>query len=224
MPKFHLGLDLGQARDFSALAILERESERISSVRHLQRFPLGAAYAEIVDRTRGTLSRPHLRGWSPLAVDATGVGRPVMDLFTARPVGCRATAITIHAGDEVGVGSNRFSVPKRDLVALLQVQLQRGRLKVASSLSAADLLMREMSDFRSSISETGHDSYGVWRTGGHDDLVLAVALALWHGNRVARLPDSPPVSDLFPDDGSPSPLDILFRGQEARVRDWDVFR
>ena len=84
--------------------------------------------------------------------------------------------------------------------------------------------MKEMSDFKSSISETGHDSYGVWRTGGHDDLVLAVALALWYGNRVARLPDSPPVSDLFSDDGSPSPLDILFRGPEARVRDWDVFR
>ena len=27
--------------------------------------------------------------------------------------------------------------------------------------------------------ETAHDSYGAWREGTHDDLVLAVALALW---------------------------------------------
>jgi hypothetical protein len=26
---------------------------------------------------------------------------------------------------------------------------------------------------------TGHDSYGQWREGQHDDLVLAVALATW---------------------------------------------
>ena len=26
---------------------------------------------------------------------------------------------------------------------------------------------------------TAHDSYGAWREGQHDDLVLAVALAVW---------------------------------------------
>ena len=29
--------------------------------------------------------------------------------------------------------------------------------------------------------ETAHDSYGAWREGQHDDLVLALALALWAG-------------------------------------------
>jgi hypothetical protein len=28
---------------------------------------------------------------------------------------------------------------------------------------------------------TGHDSYEAWRESVHDDLVLAVALACWHG-------------------------------------------
>jgi hypothetical protein len=26
-----------------------------------------------------------------------------------------------------------------------------------------------------------HDSYGAWREGAHDDLVLAVAVAAWYG-------------------------------------------
>jgi hypothetical protein len=30
---------------------------------------------------------------------------------------------------------------------------------------------------------TGHDSYGAWREGTHDDLVLALACSLWAGER-----------------------------------------
>ena len=29
------------------------------------------------------------------------------------------------------------------------------------------------------VADTAHDSYGAWREGAHDDLVLAVCLALW---------------------------------------------
>ena len=30
---------------------------------------------------------------------------------------------------------------------------------------------------------TGHDSYGAWREGTHDDLGLALAVSLWTGER-----------------------------------------
>jgi len=33
---------------------------------------------------------------------------------------------------------------------------------------------------------TGHDSYEAWREGDHDDLVLAVAMACWTGERYLR--------------------------------------
>ena len=33
---------------------------------------------------------------------------------------------------------------------------------------------------------TAHDSYGAWREKEHDDLVLAVALACWYGERGHR--------------------------------------
>ncbi len=48
----------------------------------------------------------------------------------------------------------------------------------------AATLTRELLAFQVKISaETAHDSYGAWREGAHDDLVLAVALALWAGER-----------------------------------------
>ena len=35
---------------------------------------------------------------------------------------------------------------------------------------------------------TAHDSYGAWREGAHDDMVLAVAIAVWWGLRWRRTP------------------------------------
>jgi hypothetical protein len=42
-----------------------------------------------------------------------------------------------------------------------------------------------MTNFQVKISQTGHDSYGAWREGTHDDLLLAVALACWAAEKKA---------------------------------------
>jgi hypothetical protein len=47
------------------------------------------------------------------------------------------------------------------------------------SLPEAVTLTRELESFQVKITESAHDTYGAWREGAHDDLVLAVALALW---------------------------------------------
>lgn len=48
------------------------------------------------------------------------------------------------------------------------------------SITLSDVLVRELQNFRVKINlETAHDSYAAWREGDHDDLVLAVCLALW---------------------------------------------
>jgi hypothetical protein len=76
-----------------------------------------------------------------------------------------------------------WRVPKRDLVAVLQVLLQTGRLKIASALPDADTLQRELLAFEVKITSAANDTYGAWREGAHDDLVLAVALACWRGEQ-----------------------------------------
>jgi hypothetical protein len=50
---------------------------------------------------------------------------------------------------------------------------------------------------------TGHDSYEAWREGDHDDLVLAVALACWTGERYLRKEDSIPRPGIIADEGIP---------------------
>ena len=63
--EYIVGLDLGAAHQFTALAVLERPptpkgTEPINAVRHLHRFPLGTPYTEIVAQASKLMSEPAL--------------------------------------------------------------------------------------------------------------------------------------------------------------------
>jgi hypothetical protein len=122
-----------------------------------------------------------------LLVDATGVGRPVVDLFRER--GLKYKAITITGGNKVTVASlgGGYGVPKRDLIGALEVPFHSGRLKVAAGLALWETLRSELQTFRRKVSlTTGMDTYEHWRESDHDDLVLAAALACWGAERKPR--------------------------------------
>jgi len=186
--KFFVGLDLGQAQDYTALVAIERKAYRYDPrpyeyhIRHLERPKLGTPYPAIVEQVQALMRSRQLLNQATLVVDATGVGRPVVDLF--RKAGLRPVAITITGGNAVTVGGGGFHVPKRDLVTTLQVLFQSGRLKVAGRLPLAPVLIEELLNFKVKINvKTAHDSYEAWREGVHDDLVLAAALACWYGEK-----------------------------------------
>src|SRR5215212_528044 len=82
--EYVLGLDLGQVSDYSAVAVIEhagRERDRLRRVRHLERFPLGTKYHQVVAEVLAMLDTPPLAGTCRLAVDQTGVGRGVVDMI-----------------------------------------------------------------------------------------------------------------------------------------------
>jgi hypothetical protein len=185
---FFLGVDLGQAQDYTALAVVEQKSFRYEPkpveyhVRHLERLKLGTPYPAIVEQVQNLMQSPQLLNQAALVVDATGVGAPVVDLF--RKIGLAPIAITITGGNAVTRERGGYRVPKRDLVTTLQVLFQSGRLKVAAELPEARLLVEELLNFKVKINvKTAHDSYEAWREGIHDDLVLAVALACWYAEK-----------------------------------------
>jgi hypothetical protein len=94
--------------------------------------------------------------------------------------------VSIHGGDTVTHEGLYYRVPKRDLVSSVLVAMQSGRLKIASSLPDAGVLVKELENFKVKIDpQTAHDSYSAWREGVHDDLVLSVSLAVWYGNKRA---------------------------------------
>ena len=83
-PHFFIGLDLGQAQDPTALAVIERRGDAKTGVCHvpqLKRYPIGTSYGAIVEEMAGKM-RQAPEG-TRLIVDATGVGRAVV--MRARP-------------------------------------------------------------------------------------------------------------------------------------------
>jgi len=181
---YHVGLDLGQASDYTAIAIVERdndagETDAALRVRHLQRFALGTTYPAIVEAVASIVAS--LPDGARLAVDATGVGRPVVDLL--KTAGLKPIAVTVTGGDAVTHEGQNWKIPKREIVAGVQVALQQGRLQIARALPEAETLIRELTSYKVTISEAGHDSYGAWRESIHDDLVFAVGLAVWSADK-----------------------------------------
>jgi hypothetical protein len=149
-------------------------------VAHAERVPLGTSYPAIVQYVAGLMARPELRvrGRQPvLVVDSTGVGRAVMDLLVQADL--HPVAVTISAGAESHPAPRGHTVPKRDAIAGVLVALQTGRLLIAKDLPQAGTLVEELVNFEVKLSASGHDAYGAARESVHDDLVLALAVALW---------------------------------------------
>mgnify|MGYP001166136272 CR=1 FL=1 len=174
--RYTVGIDLGQAFDYTAFAILEERKLRQYDLRHVERHR-NVPYTVIVDRTRELVAQ--LRGNVSLAVDATGVGRPVVDMLEEARIGATLYARTLTGGDSVQRDGRQIRVPKRDVVSSVACLLQTGRLRIPRSLPGAEVLERELIRFRAKISLSGHDTYEAWREADHDDLVLAVALGCW---------------------------------------------
>jgi hypothetical protein len=192
-----IGLDLGQAKDFTALGIIEcvrtitngGDKDEITQLNciHLQRWHLRTSYpaivADVVRMINGLDPILSPNGKPTLAIDATGVGAPVVDLFKRERINANLKPIQIVGGANISEEFGMTRVPKRDLVSVVQVALQNRTLKIASELAEAETLARELQNFTVKITDSANDVYGAWREGTHDDLVLAVALALWTANK-----------------------------------------
>lgn len=174
------------------------------ALRQLFRLHLGTPYPEMVATIKrlaceGLLPAPPkddtqeaqkkraeaFRGCT-LVVDQTGVGRPVVDMLRVAGMPVCIRPVTITAGrtaseDPTDMG---FHVPKAELITTLQVVLQQRRVKWpdARKLPEVAVLQKELADFKVKITAAANETFNA-REGAHDDLMLALALGVWVGER-----------------------------------------
>lgn len=183
--RYTVGVDLGQSHDPTAIAVVRRLDDAVSKpvfqVGHLERLPLGTPYPAVVSHVTRMLGRPPLRGKAELVIDFTGVGRPVFDMFLGR--GVSPIGVTITAGEATSHEGLVWRVSKIILISRIQALLHDGRLKIHKDMPDAAALVSELQDFRADVTDSGYWKFGA-RAGKHDDLVLALAIALWrsHGD------------------------------------------
>ncbi len=189
--RIFVGVDFGQKRDYSAVSVVEcirtitggnRDELTSLSCIHLARWSLNTVFPKIVDDTVdlvNSLSERPLADKPTLAVDATGLGLPIVDMFKEQTFNARFVPIYIIGNGSVNTEGGVTRVPKRDLISGVQIALQNRTLKISSQLPESGTLVRELSNYKVKISDAGHDSYSAWRESIHDDLVLSLALAVW---------------------------------------------
>lgn len=188
-----LSLDLGKTGDPSALLVVERAlypAGAFYDVRSAHRWHLGTPYSappgsaikSVVGDTLTATRDPRLKA-PCLVVDQTGVGQPVVEMLRYEAQ-CDFTPITITAGFTHNQNEDGWRVPKKDLVGAVQAVLGTRRLRWDSSRPFVGVLRKELDNFRIKQSQkTGHEAFS-HREGEHDDLVLALACAIWVGENL----------------------------------------
>src|SRR5215212_4337404 len=179
-----VGVDIGQRRDPTAIAVVEQEhrgSETHHIARHLERLPLGSPYPAVAERVAAVVGGVHTAtsGEAPtLYVDATGVGTPIVDVLRAASVGdlARLEAVYFTHGDRRKVERGEVKLGKAWLVSRMQALLQSGLLHLPRT-AEGEALGKELLDYEIKVTEDANDRYGAFRVGAHDDLVTALGLA-----------------------------------------------
>ncbi|GEM_PF-5430068 len=180
---FHLGLDLGLRRNPSALAILEEltrktgefdhvtyvpRTETVLILRHIHALPLETPYADIPDvlsRCIRSLSAAHIQQIH-LAVDATGLGAPVVELLQRARLPVALHPIVITAGQSVAQLPHAASVPREALLQNIRIHLELSQVRIPSTLP-------NLAEFQTQIASLGTTKPVP------NDMAFAFALALW---------------------------------------------
>lgn len=200
--RFYLGLDLGQARDYSAIAVAERRILLTGArdpvtyldgartrifVRYLERIPLRTSYPDVVERVRAVVQRYTGRNLQ-VVMDATGVGAAVRDMLARAQLGAPVFGVTITGGHRASFSSygGGYLVPRYDLLANLRVLLEKRTITIAATGAIAEALRAELLRWG--------------RRSAHDDLVFATALACWKaGGQPLSLNGPGPLPLIFPE-------------------------
>jgi len=178
---YHLGLDLGQRVDHSAFCVVEIVESKALVVL-LKKYPLGTGYPLIMQTVANTyhsLVGYHEAGdfegeVQTFAVDATGVGsEPARYLQTLLP----------DARVEPFIFTNQ---KKRELVGKVKIMHSFGRLKFARRKGdevynrTLSELITEMKQVQAKVirEDANNPEIEIFKTGTHDDLFTALALAV----------------------------------------------
>lgn len=200
------GLDLGKAADYAVMAVVGRSrlEQPVAkrryryALRWLQSWELGTPYTStrpgqqsVIGDVKQRFEGPPL-SYAPLAVDYTGIGMAVVEQVVAAKVRARLNPVCITAGHTImtpdETKDKSWHVPKVELVGTLVTLLENNLLQWQSpglpgALPLISRFEKELKLFREFITRKKNHTYDA-ADGQHDDIILAVSMACWLGERV----------------------------------------
>ncbi|OYW08775.1 MAG: hypothetical protein B7X34_07980 [Acidobacteriia bacterium 12-62-4] len=200
-PQLFLGLDLGKERDHTVLALCERRWQLgqwsaalhdharrpVLVLRDLIRVPLNTPYTQVPQLIKNAFTRHEatstfgvsVKTSRDVVVDAGGVGGGVLDIIrqaqdTLHLGSLQLVPVFTSSGHEPGrTASGCYTVPKRDLLTALRAVVEARSLIIPRQLALAPDLFQELAGLRQSGRSIAR----------HDDLAMALCLAVWWAAR-----------------------------------------
>src|SRR4029077_530808 len=155
---YYVGVDLGQKRDNSVVAVILKKNGHIFLV-HLKRFPLGTEYQAVIEYLK--LVAEKFRNVRAYYIDQTGVGEVFVE--NLRKAGLK------------NVKGIELSLPRKsDVMTQLKQVMEQKRLHIPRDRE----LMVEMNAEIAELSQAGKTKFS-HRSGTHDDRLWALALAVY---------------------------------------------
>jgi len=155
---YYVGVDLGQKRDHSVVAVILKKNGQITLV-HMKRFALGTEYQAVIEYMK--LVGERFRNVRAFYIDQTGVGE-------AFPENARRAGIKNVKGIEL-------SLPRKsDVMTHMKQVMEQKRLHIPRDRE----LIVEMNAEIAKLTEAGKTKF-YHRSGTHDDRLWALALAVY---------------------------------------------
>ena len=202
-PMLTVGLDLGQSRNYTALAVLERNwvqatpEQFLASagrgytgyfdyrITRLERLDLGTSYVDVAHHVKDYLDSIWYNCHKTLVIDATGVGSAVRDLFRSMKLNANLVSVSIIGGQNStavpgtsrGAGGQVVVTSRSEILTKLVTSVEQSHFTIDPKLDHhRDTLFNELLHLR----PTGKPGIST-DSEGQDDLAFAVALAVWWG-------------------------------------------
>lgn len=180
MSIFIAGLSLGLADDYTTLAVVETfgeyEISKIYNLRHLERFK-GIFSDKLAEQVAGFMSKKPLEENTSI-VNAHG--------FEPKLAKAKLHSMTVNVieDDTVIREESSYRVTKKELSANLQFLFIAERLRVKQNLPLSNIFIKKLLNYRLKDNSHDHENQKVSKEPNHDDLVLALALACWYGQKI----------------------------------------
>ena len=192
-----VGVDFGFVQDPTAIVVVEpfiwvcedRGTEEVGyRVRYTERLPLGIDSISVCDRIEEivtSLKERYTKATIEVFVDATGVGQAVKDLLRPRILGKRSLLypIVITSGQEPHWKRGTWYVPKESLIQKIAALLAAKRLQIPKE---EEPLIRELEILQIKTTAARRPKFEA-PSGEHDDLVIALGMAVWRDPSVDSL-------------------------------------
>jgi hypothetical protein len=76
------------------------------------------------------------------------------------------------------------------LISKLEAAMHTGELHIAAELHESNALREELKDFQRLVSAAGRTTWSA-RAGKHDDLILSIAISMWHATETPTSSSEP---------------------------------